>query len=218
MVIRHQVKLIEIGDLLEGLGHPQEVSPVPRSDEVRGDAHILRGIRGSVLAGSHEEAQASYAQEVRDELEALPVPCEEDGAGRRLAVDLGDSPILIRGHLQLALDHRVRPGEPHVVNLGVFTEAEVGHEGRRPQEARRRRHAGHLDPASRLHFQKKAVGGGIHPIPVVGLRAGGKYRQPVAALRHRSSPQLGSRTHPGHKKLQAAITVEVDGHRPPRIG
>ncbi len=85
----HQLEVVEIEDLLELVGHSKLETPVTGSQLIAADANVLGGVGHVANARRHPVAHLAGAEEVGDELEPFPVPCVEEGARGRLAVELG---------------------------------------------------------------------------------------------------------------------------------
>ena len=213
VVVDPQVELVEVADLLERFGDAQQVAAVARPHQLRRDAHVLGRIGRRVFAGSGEEAEAADAEEVGDEGEALAVPAEQDRAGGRLALDLGDLPQLAGGHLELALEHRVGPAQADVVGLAGGAEAEVQPPRRAAEVAAGGLQAPELAALPGLQLDQQADGVGLRPGARFGVRLARQDLQPAPARDRRRAPQLGRGAGAGHQQLERAIAVEVGGHR-----
>ena len=85
---RQQLELVDEQHLLQLVRHPQLEAALARAELVAPDADVLDGIGRVVDARPVPVAHLAAAQEIGHEDEPLAVPGEEDGAGRRLAVEL----------------------------------------------------------------------------------------------------------------------------------
>ena len=90
--MRHgdELRPIEEERLLELVGDAKIEPPVARLQPVSGDAHVFVGVRRVAEPGRLPVAHFAATEEVGEEVELRSVPRDEEGAGRRFAIELFD--------------------------------------------------------------------------------------------------------------------------------
>ena len=130
VVERHQLDLVDVGDLPQFLRHVDLEGAIARDERARGDGNVFLVIHRKILAVAGARAQRRYAQHVGDELVSLAVPREDHGARSGQARRFVHRHHAINRRLHFVLNQTVRPGNPDGIHAGVAAQSKYQRDAR----------------------------------------------------------------------------------------